>query len=1157
MVLLVVSLMSVLMLAYFTSMETENKASVAFANTQRAKIVSHGAVAHAVELLRTNIPEPALITESAESAPGENWATNPGRLTIFDDRGNVEHILLHTGEVTEDPSSTDDPNVFSVDLNEPLPGKKYPPIAMGEDTVEGDPPPSMRVRWVDLLSRPDQPASKENQIAARYAFWMDDESARINFNTALGKPGPNDADPEDFHTQLELGMMPPLFTAGDGDTEANAKSRDREWALGTSRSVNLDVLFDDPEALDGNKLLAHSWLRGFSRYPEAILDFVDLPDREREEWYHRSKFQLTPFSRSPEFNAFGRSRFFTTNIPLSLEAGPLAQLPFVYNGPEAPETDYQIEGVLHLGSLLGSLGFTSEINDGRQEGKVHAANIVNRAQVEMLKRYLSREWPGYQGETFFDKYGEAECYQIALNMISMARMATTTMQRGHDYAQSGQARARGREMSRDWSYRSTSTLYSPHSRERPAANPERHYWKFSISEPDGNSSTRPMIPQSPGPHAVEVRLIFQPVKPVMGRPGPTERSIRFRYEVEYLTTDLGPMLFLWDFPAKVDYLRMDVSGGGNAMPAMYELGPRNGEVIRGRPDKNWNYNRTKRIPAPTELDPDRTRRVANKLSLGALQARAGANVKIGPRNYPLIDTRNPTQRVKDRIVVASPWRFLGPQRNWLAHPTDPEPAPDDYPVVLDMLESRNLTIDVKWRLGIGIRSASTRALQMIPLGESDADVLEATFDLDLRSGERKVVSWQINDPRLSSHKDEWIIDTTDGGTPGTPNALGGAPIEPEADSSEKSKFRYFQRGQGVVTHPDTPNGRRFRIDRPDEYNSRSRVASKGYWSMLHTGIQNKVPWRTLNLGGGEDNLLPPDFLVLDLIGSTYPMQHDQWKINSTLPDEFSTVSYMASTAGQINLNSKIYPWDNDFFAAPPRRAPLEAVFKHLRPDSEIDYLLDGIESHQENDFFRYIGELTEIEGYLRDSDATEFQNEELLRNMAGCLTTKSNTFGLWGVSQVVKKLPGNTDWSTFEDGDLVLGEKRFHAVIERYIWPGRDGMPGNAHVNLRGKWDRTADQKQSTDNWDGETTDRLFQLPGSPPLRLPLDDDGNPVGKRLELDATGTYPWFDGPQEVEMDRYAGKALGKVKWTHSSLEEAYNPPQPVVKYRVIYFKYLDE
>ena len=41
-----------------------------------------------------------------------------------------------------------------------------------------------------------------------------------------------------------------------------------------------------------------------------------------------------------------------------------------------------------------------------------------------------------------------------------------------------------------------------------------------------------------------------------------------------------------------------------------------------------------------------------------------------------------------------------------------------------------------------------------------------------------------------------------------------------------------------------------------------------------------------------------------------------------------------------------------------------------------------------------------------------------------------------------------------------------------------------------------------------------------------------------------------------MDPYTQKALGTVPWTHSDLADAYNPPQPVIKYRVIYFKYLD-
>ncbi|MDB4663002.1 hypothetical protein OAE61_05150, partial [Verrucomicrobiales bacterium] len=157
---------------------------------------------------------------------------------------------------------------------------------------------------------------------------------------------------------------------------------------------------------------------------------------------------------------------------------------------------------------------------------------------------------------------------------------------------------------------------------------------------------------------------------------------------------------------------------------------------------------------------------------------------------------------------------------------------------------------------------------------------------------------------------------------------------------------------------------------------------------------------------------------------------------------------------------------------------------------------------------------------------------------------------VWGVSQVIKKIPGHTEWGEFEDGDTVLAEKRYHAIVERYIWPGKDGIPGNGHFNSQGIWDKLAIQRAVIPK-NGSNTDTLFQLPGSPPLFKAGEN------LRLRLDLKGTYPVFDGPQEVLMGRYTRHALGNVAWERSTLENAMNPPQPVIKYRVVYFKYLDE
>ena len=75
---------------------------------------------------------------------------------------------------------------------------------------------------------------------------------------------------------------------------------------------------------------------------------------------------------------------------------------------------------------------------------------------------------------------------------------------------------------------------------------------------------------------------------------------------------------------------------------------------------------------------------------------------------------------------------------------------------------------------------------------------------------------------------------------------------------------------------------------------------------------------------------------------------------------------------------------------------------------------------------------------------TEGLYNDLVRQMVGELTTQSNTFSVWTVGQVVKKLPGNSQYGEFESGDRVLSEVRLHLIVERYVDPGADGVQGNS-----------------------------------------------------------------------------------------------------------------
>lgn len=958
----------------------------------------------------------------------------------------------------------------------------------------------MRVKWVNLLRDPSTPASADNRLTGRYAFWMDDESSRINYNLALGKPVRTSG--QNFGDHYKAGFVTPLFTKGDANTNSS-NTGTRNYALGRPQSVNLDILFDTPAQLLHEKLLSHTFLHGFSRYPEAIMDFINVPSPR--EWYDKEKFNLTFYSRSPEFNAFGRSRFFTTYIPLSLEAGPSYQHPFVHD----PANAYGggSSQILNLNSLLGFFGFTAATTDEDGE-QVSGGNVVNEAQMKMLMEYFARKWPGYQ-HSFLEKYGWKECTQLALNILLYARMATSEV-----------ATADLTEFSKQWGTRTTSVSYSPPTGELAGEVPERLYWR--IKNPN-TGATKLFLPQTPGPHLTEVRLF---VRSVPADPAPQldaaqlavytdPRYIEYYYEVEYYMHGMGPIVDLTMFPTKVDYFKIDASQALNSGSTRTK--------VQTFAHKNWN----------------------NPATLGDLQiVAADPEHVLGPANGKLNNSPLP---VLNRRVVRSKVHTLGSRAGQF--PKEDQASTWD-PFVFDSKKGKTVTTKINLRLGLG-GNAGPRTRQMIPLGLAPEDTLSATFAVNLKSDDEQVVSWQINDPRLSHDLANWENPTSKTG-PGKPDEIGTPGEqnvnEPAEDSSELSKYRYVQRSHDAARI--VVDGTKYPVNRADEYNPAGRTASPGYWSLLHTGMQSRAPWRTVNLGPASAQNDPPDWLLLDLFGATYPMAHDQWKIDATLPDEFSTPSFMNSTAGQVNLNSRIYP-RTAYFNPPERRKPLEAVFKNLVSDSNLTQIVDGLGAYQTDDeVFDYVGEAANAAGFTQ-TGSTQWLKETLVRNMAGVLTTRSNTFGIWGVAQSVQKLPRNSGHDQFELGDQVRAEKRFYALVERYIWPGKDGVPGNAHANNLGRWDRLAKQSGSIDATEG-MTDTLFQLPGSPPLTRPAATQ-----QRLDLDTTGTYPKYDGPEAVGGDAATTAALGKIDYESSSLEDAYNPPQPVIKYRVVYFKYLDQ
>jgi hypothetical protein len=317
----------------------------------------------------------------------------------------------------------------------------------------------------------------------------------------------------------------------------------------------------------------------------------------------------------------------------------------------------------------------------------------------------------------------------------------------------------------------------------------------------------------------------------------------------------------------------------------------------------------------------------------------------------------------------------------------------------------------------------------------------------------------------------------------------------------------------------------------------SNRPSTGVLSFLATGMQRGIAGATLKFQPSLSATDLPDWLMLDLVAP------------NAVAVGFPAMSYMNSTAGKINVNGRIYPNVGSFL--PPRRwQPLQAVLENMpgvpsgatSAATVVTSILDHTLAAGGQDFggpalYDYIGKICEIAGVADSATATDWDNEVLIRNLASMITTKSNVFSVWGVAQTVRKNPANNlaaNQGIFETKaaggmaeDTITGERRFEAIIERYVWPGVDGTPGEGHVNA-GAYDKLSTNQTR---------------PGYPPPY-----------------AGGTWEKIDGPDTPtypvapNTDPWATSA---PNYSSSTLDAANNPVRALMKYRVIYFRYLTD
>lgn len=1148
-VLSAITLCSVIVVALLSVTRTDRMASRAAAINERTGFLAEAGVEHALALLDNNIPQPV---PPGKTAVATNWLVNPGLLTLVTGSpGAVKLVPL-----SSNPSATYAAQASDANLNATLSTK----LKDGSPTFpiypDGTP---LRVAWVNVLKNPAQAASKANPIVGRYAFWIDDESAKVNVNFSYGKPN-----------SLILSQLNPLQKLGttfDGTASGNIAdyaialpTKDHQsgssnitgYPLWHTEAINLDVI---DSKLDRDSLV--DWIHNknsdkcnwrFLESPAEIKRFYTASSADAA--FEKIKFDVTAKSRSPEFNVFGKSRLFLhSRIP-------------VWREPQFFQFTYDGDGPMYF---HGSE--TRGVNNTYVYPNINGMQMVADHLSDLLAR---TDWPGMPATSFAQKWddgkgtdaGLREADQVAWNIVAWGNYAAD---RNGDMAPSPWPE--GGESLHRWFQN-----WAPAG--HPASVSSRPYNERAFR---GKLSKKAILPWYPRPYVNEIAMKVTR-EDVAGVNYRVKIALAFEFVQEalmptyityggtYVDANMGVLRFkqtsksTWVYPTRFEYTVSDgtktisqqvkytdttngVTGSGSEMKTLWT----------GMPSAEAAYTLTSGSPVISE---------SRELYVPDIFKNAGYQKVI----FPVLTNHSVTNGNPNY------------QPNGLA-----------FLYAYVFTKSKLTFSNIKLRFAVlGDTNTSGSVIELIPVwdaGDTTAfdppkgqaayvKIPDFTVDFSQLSGGSAYRSIEVVDPRLGGRS---VADA--GGIPiDSPEAwTAHAPADPTSGG--------FLSGNSLGTTNDVAKANTYSHDKFAFFDYQ-----QCYWGAVHSrpsigmlsvvpiGMQRGLRGETLKFQPSKDATTLPDWLLLDLICPT-----------------LTPNTYMNSAAGKINLNARIYPtaagsWSGDSLQ---RWRPLQALFQNLGANATVassatapSAVVRNILNHQlaSNgvDFgaqgkYDYIGEICEIAG-VADSGGTNWDNEALIRNMANLLTTQSNVYTVWVLAQsVTKGKTATTNFGEFDSStDVITGETSQHALVERYVWPGVDGVPGNGSVDTSGNYNRTVGPKGASYQYDTkmnilagvETLHYLPETIGETPWQAPptprwaqtsKDNTSVPGLSWAEIDGP------DAPTYPNVSRFGNRSNPGGLWGSESnsnyhasdLEKANNPLRAWMRYRVINLKNNNE
>lgn len=225
-VLATIVLLAAIVVSLTVAMRLERQAAHYYSERARADLFA----AEAVESVKAQV--------QSATAPGNGWVSAPGRIYFWPTNapGTISTNDLFSGAAASGDTNAPDLNRFVLSEDERT------AILGGSDTNT-----PMRVAWIyvfkDGVRSTDLSHTNVSPVIGRFGYWADDESARINLNTAWQRQsGAGIGHP----SQVELTAIPGVTSAGalalrDSATAAPFNSPDdarRLAGLGSVLSTN-------------------------------------------------------------------------------------------------------------------------------------------------------------------------------------------------------------------------------------------------------------------------------------------------------------------------------------------------------------------------------------------------------------------------------------------------------------------------------------------------------------------------------------------------------------------------------------------------------------------------------------------------------------------------------------------------------------------------------------------------------------------------------------------------------------------------------------------------------------------------------------------------------------------------------------------------------